>query len=60
MITFDQRTATLVRVKLHGRSVGKINKDEDGWRYYPNGSSKKGSGMSYASLEACKWSLTHE
>jgi len=55
MIRYEWIRDDLTAVFLNDRRVGKIQKDQDGFRYYPKGQSKGGN--AFSTLNKCKMSL---
>ena len=55
MIRYEWIRENLTAVFLENKRVGKIQKDPDGFRYYPKGKSKGGD--AFPTLTECKRSL---
>ena len=44
-----------VKVRLDGKIIGEIKREDGGWRYYPSG--KKTGGELFTTLQQCQKSL---
>jgi len=60
MIRFEWIRNDLTAVFLDNKRIGKIEKNDDGYRYYPHGFSSKYAGDAFKTLDACKQSLKDE